>query len=228
MCINNIKVALLGSPCKTKGTRIYRSVMIAKRSFDLSLTLIMLIIVLPFFPLIACAIKLDSKGDVFYRQLRVGKSTPDKIHIFEMIKFRSMQNDAEAHTGAILASKEDQRITTVGRFLRRTRIDELPQLFNVLRGDMSLVGPRPERPSFYQQLENEIPYFSERTYGVLPGITGLAQINQGYDTCIDDVRSKVGFDHSYALSLNSFSSWLKTDIYILVVTIKVVFSSQGQ
>ncbi|MCP4954371.1 MAG: sugar transferase [Photobacterium aquimaris] len=221
-------MTIFGSSCKIKNIHIDRSTMIAKRIFDLCLTLMMLIIVLPFFPLIAAAIKLNSKGDIFYRQLRVGKATADKIHIFEMIKFRSMQQDAESQTGAILASKEDQRVTTVGRFLRRTRIDELPQLFNVLRGDMSLVGPRPERPSFYQQLESEIPYFSERTYGVLPGITGLAQINQGYDTCIDDVRSKVGFDHSYALSLNSFSSWIKTDLYILIVTIKVVFSSQGQ
>ncbi len=182
----------------------------------------------PFFPLIALTIKLDSKGDVFYRQLRVGKATPSKIHIFEMIKFRSMEQNAEDDTGAVLAIKEDQRVTHVGRFLRRTRLDELPQLFNVLRGDMSLVGPRPERPPFYQKLENEIPYFSERTYGVLPGITGLAQISQGYDTCIDDVRSKVGFDHSYALSLNSLSNWIKTDLYILVMTIKVIFSKQGQ
>ncbi|PSV18138.1 sugar transferase [Photobacterium kishitanii] len=219
---------MLGSSRKIKHQRIHRPTMIAKRVFDLCLTVIILIIVLPFFPLIALTIKLDSKGDVFYRQLRVGKATPSKIHIFEMIKFRSMEQDAEDDTGAVLAIKEDQRVTNIGRFLRRTRLDELPQLFNVLRGDMSLVGPRPERPPFYQKLENEIPYFSERTYGVLPGITGLAQISQGYDTCIDDVRSKVGFDHSYALSLNSLSNWIKTDLYILVMTVKVIFSKQGQ
>ncbi len=93
---------------------------------------------------------------------------------------------------------------------------------------MSLVGPRPERPTFYNKLEREIPYFSERTYGVLPGITGLAQINQGYDTCIEDVRSKVGFDHSYALSLTSISGWIKSDIYILLMTIKVMIFARGQ
>lgn len=175
----------------------------AKRAFDVCLSLIGLLITLPLFPLIAIAIKVNSKGPVFYRQLRVGKAMPEQIYVFEMIKFRSMVEDAEVSTGATLAVKGDTRVTLVGRFLRKTRLDELPQFFNVLNGDMSLVGPRPERPTFYNKLEHEIPYFSERTYGVLPGITGLAQVNQGYDTSIEDVRSKVGFDHSYALSLRS-------------------------
>lgn len=200
----------------------------AKRVFDVSLSLIGLLLTLPLFPFIALAIKLNSRGPVFYRQLRVGKALPEQVHVFEMIKFRSMVQDAEVTTGATLATKGDARVTLVGRFLRKTRLDELPQFFNVLNGDMSLVGPRPERPTFYNKLEKEIPYFSERTYGVLPGITGLAQVNQGYDTCIEDVRSKVGFDHSYALSLRSISSWIKSDVSILLMTIKVMLFARGQ
>lgn len=145
-----------------------------------------------------------------------------------MIKFRTMRTDAEAASGATWAAKSDPRITRVGQFLRKTRLDELPQFINVLTGEMSLIGPRPERPGFYQKLENEIPYFVERTYGVTPGITGLAQVNQGYDTCIEDVRSKVGFDHSYALSLSSPLSWLKMDIYIIFRTLVVMVCGRGQ
>ena len=132
----------------------------AKRTFDVSLSLIGLLLTLPLFPLIALAIKLNSKGPIFYRQLRVGKAMPDQVHVFEMIKFRSMVQDAEVTTGATLATKDDTRVTLVGRFLRKTRLDELPQFINVLKGDMSLVGPRPERPTFYNKLEHEIPYFS--------------------------------------------------------------------
>ena len=139
-----------------------------------------------------------------------------------------MQSNAESETGAVWAKKQDVRITAVGGFLRKTRLDELPQFFNVLAGEMSLIGPRPERPGFYQKLENAIPYFAERTYGVTPGITGLAQVNQGYDTCIDDVRSKVSFDHSYALSLASPISWIKMDIYIVFRTLVVMVTGRGQ
>ncbi len=150
------------------------------------------------------------------------------MELFEIMKFRTMYCDAESRSGAVWATENDPRITPVGRFLRKTRLDELPQLFNVLKGEMSLIGPRPERPDFYQRLEQEIPYFADRTYGVLPGITGLAQINQGYDTSIEDVRRKVGFDHSYALSLNSFSNWLQTDIAIIVKTIIVMVDGRGR
>lgn len=153
---------------------------------------------------------------------------PDKTLLFHMLKFRTMVRDAEAQSGAVWAGSNDPRITPVGRFLRKTRLDELPQFFNVLSGDMSIVGPRPERPGFYQKLEDEIPYFTERTYGVMHGITGLAQVKQGYDTCIDDVRSKVGFDHSYALSLHSLRSWLSMDIYIMIATISVMFNGRGR
>ncbi|MCU8471986.1 sugar transferase [Vibrio vulnificus] len=200
----------------------------AKRLFDLVFASLVLLVTLPLFPLIALAIKVTSKGNIIYKQLRVGRSTPEKMELFEIMKFRTMYCDAESRSGAVWATENDPRITPVGRFLRKTRLDELPQLFNVLKGEMSLIGPRPERPDFYQRLEQEIPYFADRTYGVLPGITGLAQINQGYDTSIEDVRRKVGFDHSYALSLNSFSNWLQTDIAIIVKTIIVMVDGRGR
>ena len=200
----------------------------AKRTFDLVFTIFALVLTLPLFPFIALAIKVDSRGPVFFKQMRIGRAMPDKSVIFYMLKFRSMQSNAESETGAVWAKKQDVRITAVGGFLRKTRLDELPQFFNVLAGEMSLIGPRPERPGFYQKLENAIPYFAERTYGVTPGITGLAQVNQGYDTCIDDVRSKVSFDHSYALSLASPISWIKMDIYIVFRTLVVMVTGRGQ
>ncbi len=200
----------------------------AKRLFDLLLASIGLLLTLPLFPLIMLAIKLDSPGPVFFKQLRIGKALPEYIELFEMIKFRTMVIDAERYSGATWATKQDPRITTMGRFMRKTRLDELPQFFNVLRGDMSMIGPRPERPGFYQRLEQDIPFFAERTYGVTPGITGLAQVNQGYDTCIDDVRSKVGFDHRYALALGDPISWLKMDVGIILRTLVVMVMGRGQ
>lgn len=200
----------------------------AKRTFDFVVSLLAIIALSPVFPFIALAIVLTSRGPVLYRQLRVGKSTPEKMEIFEIMKFRSMYEDAESRSGAVWATQNDPRITPVGRFLRKTRLDELPQLFNVLKGEMSLIGPRPERPTFYNKLENEIPYFADRTYGVMPGITGLAQVNQGYDTCIEDVRRKVGFDHSYALSLCSMKSWIAADLSIITKTIVVMVDGRGR
>ncbi|ASI96511.1 sugar transferase [Vibrio rotiferianus] len=200
----------------------------SKRIFDVVISLVILLITLPLFPLIALAIISSSKGPVIYRQLRVGRSTPDQMDLFNIMKFRTMYVDAEQRSGAVWASKNDPRITPVGRVLRKTRLDEIPQLFNVLKGEMSLIGPRPERPDFYQKLEDEIPFFVERTYGVLPGITGLAQVNQGYDSCIEDVRRKVAFDHSYALSLDSYKSWITTDISIMTRTLVVMIDGRGQ
>ena len=199
-----------------------------KRKSDVIASSAALIILLPLFPLIALAIKLDSKGPVFFRQLRVGSYYPDRAEFFEMIKFRSMRSDAEKNTGAVWAQKTDPRITPIGKFLRKSRLDELPQLINVLKGDMSIIGPRPERPDFYRNLENEIPFYSDRTYGVRPGITGLAQVNQGYDSCIEDVRSKVAYDHSYALALESVSGWLMTDFKITLMTVWVMIRGRGQ
>ncbi|MBL1277916.1 MAG: sugar transferase [Ectothiorhodospiraceae bacterium] len=199
-----------------------------KRLSDLLLASTGLILTLPLFPLIALAIKLDSPGPVFFKQLRIGKALPEYVALFEMIKFRTMVIDAEHQSGATWATKQDPRITAMGRFMRKTRLDELPQFFNVLQGEMSMIGPRPERPGFYQRLEHDIPFFADRTYGVTPGITGLAQVNQGYDTCIDDVRSKVGFDHRYALALGDPISWLKMDFYIILRTLLVMVMGRGQ
>ncbi|MGF1744041.1 sugar transferase [Vibrio minamisatsumaniensis] len=214
---------------QTSNQNLYQSkISRAKRTFDVVCSLLAIVILSPVFPFIALAIALTSRGPILYRQLRVGKSTPDKMEILEIMKFRSMYEDAEARSGAVWATENDPRITPVGRFLRKTRLDELPQLFNVLKGDMSLIGPRPERPTFYRKLENEIPYFADRTYGVMPGITGLAQVNQGYDTCIDDVRRKVGFDHSYALSLCSMKSWITADLSIITKTIAVMVDGRGR
>ncbi|WP_420895703.1 sugar transferase [Vibrio aestuarianus] len=204
------------------------SVYATKRSFDFIGAALGLLLLLPILPFIALAIKTTSSGPVLYLQLRVGKSTPEKMAFFEIIKFRTMYEDAETRSGAVWATENDPRITPVGRFLRKTRLDEIPQLFNVLKGEMSLIGPRPERPGFYQKLEQAIPYFADRTYGVLPGITGLAQVNQGYDTCIDDVRRKVGFDHSYALSMNSLGGWLSMDLSILTKTLIVMIDGRGR
>ncbi|ENM5725127.1 sugar transferase [Vibrio mimicus] len=204
------------------------SITVFKRTMDLLGAIVGLILLSPLFPIIAFAIKINSSGPVFYKQWRVGKSLPDRVILFEIIKFRTMYQDAESRSGAVWATDNDPRITPVGRFLRKTRLDEIPQLFNVLKGDMSIVGPRPERPGFYKKLEDAIPYFAERTYGLLPGITGLAQVNQGYDTCIDDVRRKVAFDHSYALSMYSLRSWFNTDVSIMLKTVMVMVGSRGQ
>lgn len=199
-----------------------------KRIFDLILASTALILLAPLLPVIALTIKCSSPGPIFYSQMRIGLCMPLQTHIFMMIKFRTMRTDAESASGAVWASKNDPRITAVGRFLRKTRLDEIPQLWNVIRGDMSLIGPRPERPGFYDKLEFEIPYFAERTFGVLPGITGLAQINQGYDTCIQDVRSKLGYDLAYALAIQSTSSWLRMDFHIIKKTLVVMITGRGQ
>jgi len=200
----------------------------AKRILDIVAAVLALVLSAPLFVLIALAIKFDSPGPVVFRQLRIGQALPSHTALFEMVKFRTMVCDAERGTGAVWATRDDPRITAVGRFLRKTRLDELPQFWNVLRGDMSLIGPRPERPGFYQKLESQIPFFAERTYGLRPGITGLAQVCQGYDTCIEDVRTKVGYDHGYALALHTPMSWLRMDVNIALRTVAVMFNRRGQ
>ena len=139
-----------------------------------------------------------------------------------------MYIDAESRSGAVWASDNDPRITRVGRFLRKTRLDELPQLWNVLKGEMSLIGPRPERPVFYKNLEENVPYFTHRTYQLKPGISGLAQVMNGYDENIEGVRRKIAWDYAYALSLSNFSSWYRTEMSILVKTIQVVLMGKGK
>jgi lipopolysaccharide/colanic/teichoic acid biosynthesis glycosyltransferase len=147
-----------------------------KRGFDIAVALAALLLTLPLWPLIALAIRLDSPGPILFRQNRIGRQTAECTEIFRMMKFRSMRQDAEAKTGAVWATRDDPRVTAVGRFLRKTRLDELPQLVNVLRGEMSIVGPRPERPGIYGRLDAQVPFFGDRTAGVRPGITGLAQV----------------------------------------------------
>lgn len=204
------------------------TVLHAKRAMDILVALIGLTLCALLFPFIALATGISSPGPILFRQLRIGHASADHTEIFWMYKFRTMRVDAEAQTGAVWASKHDPRITPVGRFLRKTRLDELPQLYNVLRGDMSLIGPRPERPGFYQTLETAIPFFAERTWGLKPGITGLAQVNQGYDENIEDVRNKVAWDHAYALNLCGFFSWLRSDLSIAVRTVWVMIGGRGQ
>ena len=199
-----------------------------KRAFDLVIGAIAFAAFVVLTPFIALAIRLDSKGPIFYRQLRVGRALPDRTELFYLIKFRTMRVDAESASGAVWASKADPRVTRLGRFMRKTRIDELPQCVNVLLGDMSIVGPRPERPAFFAKLEGAIPFYVERTYGLKPGVTGLAQVSTGYDATIDDVRLKILFDHSYALRIRSPLAWLKTDLAIVFKTFLVMGLGMGR
>ncbi|NRB39067.1 MAG: sugar transferase [Pseudomonadales bacterium] len=194
---------------------------IAGAGFGLALSL-------PLFPLIALAIKVSSPGSVFFCQERVGHIEREQIATFSMIKFRTMCQEAEAKTGAVWASKDDPRLTTVGCFLRKTRLDELPQFINVLKGEMSLIGPRPERPCIAKKLEDAIPFYLERTKGLRPGITGLAQVNQGYDESLDDVRSKLAYDLAYSMSFSHAHCWLKMELGIVFKTVWIMVTGRGQ
>lgn len=199
-----------------------------KRFIDVIGSLIGITLSIPIIILAAIAIKLTSKGPVFYQQQRVGKFEDDFVELFNVYKLRTMVANAEKKNGAVWASKQDPRITKVGLFLRKTRIDELPQFFNVLKGEMSLIGPRPERPVFYGKLEIGIPFYSQRTFGVKPGISGLAQVMNGYDESIEDVKSKIAWDYAYVLSMCSLSQWIKMECDILFRTIYIVFTGKGQ
>ncbi|MFH1557623.1 MAG: sugar transferase [Rhizobiales bacterium 24-66-13] len=203
-------------------------VRLGKRAFDVAVGLVATAVLALVFLPVALAIKLTSRGPVLYRQLRVGEATPTRTRLFYLYKFRTMYVDAEARTGAVWATVNDPRVTPVGRFMRKTRIDELPQALNVLKGEMSIVGPRPERPAFFAKLETEIPFYTERTFGLKPGITGLAQVNQGYDASIEDVRSKVSYDHAYAMRLLDPLDWFKTDLWIILRTASTMVLGKGQ
>ena len=203
-------------------------VQFSKRTLDIACGLAALAVMIVLFIPIALAIKLESRGPLFYRQLRVGRITPTATYLFYLIKFRTMYTDAEAKTGAVWAAKNDPRITRVGNFMRKTRLDELPQCINVLCGEMSVIGPRPERPGFFNSLEDAIPYYAERTYGLKPGITGLAQVNQAYDSCIEDVRNKVLYDHAYAARIGTWWGWIATDLGIMLKTVMVIVLAKGQ
>jgi len=188
-----------------------------KRLMDILVSLIILIITFPIILIVALAIKLDSKGPVFYKQIRVGKDGKE----FKIYKFRSMIQDAEKYTGPVWSKKHDPRITRVGRIIRKFRLDEIPQFINVLRGEMSLVGPRPERPYFVEQLSKEIPLYKRRLK-VKPGITGWAQVKHKYDESIEDVKKKVQYDLFYIENIS-----LRMDLKILFRTIFVVLFGKG-
>ena len=189
-----------------------------KRVIDLIITIPCLMIFLPFWGIISIMIKLDSSGPVLYKQDRIGENNTT----FTIRKFRSMHYDAEKDSGPVWASDEDPRITRIGAWLRRFRLDEIPQLINVIKGEMSIVGPRPERPFFIDKLMQEFPFYYRR-HKVRPGITGWSQIKQPYDMDIDDVRKKLKYDFYYIENL-SFS----LDIKILASTFWVMLSGKGR
>jgi sugar transferase (PEP-CTERM system associated) len=175
------------------------------------------ILTLPLMIVTAILVRVTSKGPIFYRQTRVGLNGK----LFSVVKFRSMFVDAEARTGAVWASRNDPRITGLGRYLRKFRIDELPQFWNVLRGDMSFVGPRPERPEFVRELSEKIPFYRQRLC-VKPGLTGWAQINHKYGDTIADTITKLEYDLYYIKNV-SFS----LDLYIILNTLKTVLLGRG-
>ncbi len=189
----------------------------AKRITDLAFSTILLILTSPLFILVALLIKIDSKGPVLFSQERVGQNRKP----YMIYKFRSMVSDAESKSGPVWADEKDDRITRVGHIIRKTRIDELPQLWNVLKGDMSFVGPRPEREHFVNDLEKLIPYYKERM-SVKPGITGWAQVSYGYGATVEDAVEKLNYDLFYIKNLSIFM-----DLMITLRTIKIILFGKG-
>ena len=218
---------------------------LVKRAFDISAASCLLLLNLPLFALVALAVAIDSPGPIFYSQIRVGVNRRyrdrrrDRIRVqreqrrlerrrilsegrlFRIHKFRTMVVGAEDGVGPVWALEDDPRVTRVGKWLRLLRLDELPQLWNVVKGEMSLVGPRPERPHFVGRFAQRIPGYTERLRA-LPGITGLAQVERSYDACEEDVRHKLGYDLRYIQNCR-----LTTDVQILFKTVHVVFGRKG-
>jgi len=188
-----------------------------KRAIDLVLATVGFILSAPLTLLTALAVYLESEGPVLYCQERVGEHG----RIFTVFKFRSMRADAESDGTPVWARENDDRVTRVGRFIRKTRLDELPQLWNVLRGDMSFVGPRPERPFFVEQLDKEIPFYQQR-HAVKPGVTGWAQIKYEYGSSIEDAMEKLRYDLYYIKHLS-----IALDLSIVFDTVKVVMFGKG-
>ncbi|HEX7670590.1 MAG TPA: sugar transferase [Polyangiaceae bacterium] len=250
-------------PSQTKSVayEIPLAVRVAKRTVDVVMAVVGLLATAILFPLLMLAIYVDSPGPVFYRQRRAARVSERLAHgqlkfvEFDMLKFRTMRPNAEKLTGAVLAGEHDPRITRVGRFLRKTRLDELPQLWNVLVGTMSLVGPRPERPELLENLSLAIPFFEERMHDCKPGITGLAQISLGYtgrapegssvaalsESLVnpfklphaegaeaDDMRTKLLFDLAYVSALEHFGTFLRTELSIIVKTPWVMMRGLGR
>lgn len=188
-----------------------------KRLFDVLCALLLIVLALPVMALAALLIKLESPGPVLYRQERVGQNGRS----FQVAKFRSMRNDAEKDGKPVWAAANDNRVTRVGAIMRKLRIDELPQLFNVLKGEMSLVGPRPERPFFVDQLTAQIPYFAAR-HSVKPGVTGWAQVRYPYGATVEDAQEKLQYDLYYVKNHSLF-----LDVLILFETVFVVLTARG-
>ncbi len=200
------------------GFKKSRTLAMSKRSLDVVLASIGLVVGLPLMAIIALAVRLSSPGPILYRQRRVGL----RGHIFQVYKFRTMRDDAEAATGPVWAAKDgDARVTPIGRTLRRTRLDELPQLWNILIGEMSFVGPRPERPEFVKDLTRDIPYYGQR-HVVRPGLTGWAQVRYTYGASTEDALQKLQYDLYYIKNLS-----IGLDLYIMFETIKTVVLQRG-
>jgi sugar transferase (PEP-CTERM system associated) len=189
----------------------------SKRALDLTTAALGFVVALPLMLLTAALIKLTSPGPLLYHQIRVGQNGK----LFTIHKFRSMRVDAEKDTGAVWAQKNDSRITPTGRFMRKTRLDELPQLWNVIKGDMSLVGPRPERPEFVEELTKQIPFYGQR-HAVKPGLTGWAQVSYTYGASVEDALEKLQYDLFYIKHLN-----LPLDLFIIFKTAKTVVLRRG-
>jgi len=212
--IESIRLAsLLFSP----GCYASRFHLFYKRFASIVVSIAGLLVSLPLLPFIVLAIKLTSPGPVLYRQRRVGRDG----RVFHCYKFRTMRADAEADTGPTWALDDDPRITRVGKLFRQARLDEIPQLWNVLRGDMSLVGPRPERPEFVSALSEEIPYYHLR-HSVRPGITGWAQIRYKYGSSVEDAKEKLRYDLFYIKNMS-----VGLDLLVFINTIKVILLGSG-
>jgi sugar transferase (PEP-CTERM system associated) len=189
----------------------------SKRALDIAASAVLLLLASPLMLLVAIASKLTSRGPVLYHQARVGQHG----RVFTVHKFRSMHENAETLTGPVWASANDARVTRVGRWLRRTRADELPQLWNVLAGDMSFVGPRPERPEFVQQLTEEIPFYGQR-HVARPGLTGWAQVRYTYGASVEDAVEKLQYDLCYIKNMS-----VSLDLFIIFATVKTVVLRKG-
>jgi sugar transferase (PEP-CTERM system associated) len=199
------------------GFRRSSLMLIFKRALDLACAIVGLTLSLPIMLLVAIIVRLDSKGPVIYRQRRVGL----RGRYFGVLKFRSMRTDAENGTGAQWAATDDPRVTRVGRWLRKYRLDELPQFINVIRGEMSFVGPRPERPEFVDELRKQIPYYDER-HSVRPGITGWAQVQYHYGSSVEDAIRKLEYDLFYLKNMSPLF-----DCVIILDTIGIVLTGHG-
>jgi len=199
------------------GFRVSRVSRLMKRAIDLTLSLLMAVATLPLMALTAALVWIEDGRPIFYRQERVGENGRP----FVLSKFRSMRKDAEQGGRPVWAKDGDERVTRVGRFIRTTRLDELPQLWNVLRGDMSFVGPRPERPFFVDELSRQIPFYQQR-HAVKPGLTGWAQVKYRYGSSLEDAMEKLRYDLYYIKHLSVFF-----DLTIVFDTVKVVLFRKG-